>query len=382
MNGSLAIFSSHIGMRSETFVRRHMVDLLPGRTVVVTRSTKGEGGGAWTVDGPALVLDELSGTWEDRIRRGACRMHMPVEDISLSAVKRFLKKHRVRAFMGEYLDATLKWLPVAKKLGIPFFAHAHGYDVSQLLRDSKWRKDYLAYNQCSGLITVSNLSKMRLVDLGIDESKIHVIPCGVDVPEKVKERIPTEIVRCLAVGRMAAKKAPILVLDAFRRASQSFPTLHLDYVGGGELLPAVRQFIRAFSLGERVTVHGGQPKEEVQRLMDETDIFLQHSITDPDTGDEEGLPVAILEAMASNLPIVSTRHAGIPEAVADGSTGYLVDEWDSAAMAEKIVVLARNPDLRLQMGLAGWARAKETFTWDRERADLLKLLGIEGDCYA
>jgi glycosyltransferase involved in cell wall biosynthesis len=67
--------------------------------------------------------------------------------------------------------------------------------------------------------------------------------------------------------------------------------------------------------------------------------------------------------MAQSLPVISTRHAGIPEAVLDGSTGYLVNEGDSAAMAERLITLVRNYDLRRQMGIAGWQRARERFTW-------------------
>src|SRR5207247_4061449 len=123
--------------------------------------------------------------------------------------------------------------------------------------------------------------------------------------------------------------------------------------------------------------HGGQPNEVVQRLMRDADIFVQHSITDPDTGDAEGLPVSILEAMAHGLPVVSTRHAGIPEAVSDGVSGYLVDEGDTAGMAERIVALIRSADLRHRMGDAGWRRAKEDFSWERERSALLRILGLE-----
>jgi colanic acid/amylovoran biosynthesis glycosyltransferase len=356
-----------------------MVDLLPGRTVAVARSARGDGCGAWTVDCPMLVLDELSGAWGGRMRRVARKMGMPVADNSLRAVERFLKKHKVQVFLGEYMDQSLKWLPVVQELGIRFFVHAHGYDVSLTLRDPEWRRQYLAYNHCGGIITVSEVSKMRLVNMGIAESKVHVIPCGVDVPAEAKEKASNECVRCLAVGRMSAKKAPILVLDAFRRALETFPRMYLDYVGAGELLPAVRQFIRAFNLGERVTLHGGRPHGDVQRLMNEADVFVQHSVADPETGDEEGLPVAILEAMAKSLPVVSTRHAGIPEAVVDGSTGYLVDEWDSVAMGEKIAILARDPGRRRHLGIAGWEHAKKHFTWDRERADLLRTLGLESE---
>ena len=123
-------------------------------------------------------------------------------------------------------------------------------------------------------------------------------------------------------------------------------------------------------------LHGHQQNEEVQKLMREVDLFLQHSMSDPETGDEGGLPVAVLEAMANSLRVVSIRHAGIPEAVQDGTSGYLVDEGDSLGMGECLLALVRDPDLRWRMGEAGWRRAKEHFSWEEERTDLLRILGI------
>ncbi len=265
---------------------------------------------------------------------------------------------------------------MARRAGVRFFGHAHGYDISQRLRDRRWQEDYLQYNASDGIIVVSQASRDRLVDLGISASKVHVVPCGVDVPAAPRNRRETHPVRCLAVGRMVAKKGPILTLDAFRRALHAHPDLHLDYVGEGDLLPAVRQFVQAFALEDNVTVHGGLPSEDVQRLMDGADILLQHSITDPATGDEEGLPVAILEAMARSIPVVSTLHAGIPEAVVEGVTGYLVKEGETRAMAERIVALAGDADLRHHMGMAGWERARDHFAWERERESLLGVMSL------
>jgi glycosyltransferase involved in cell wall biosynthesis len=153
--------------------------------------------------------------------------------------------------------------------------------------------------------------------------------------------------------------------------------LRLDYVGDGELLSAAQQFVRAFNMEDRVTLHGGQPSEVVLDLMRRADMFLQHSMTDALTGDEEGLPVAILEAMANSLPVLSTRHAGIPEAVVEGRTGYLVEEGNSAAMADRLLALARDPELRESMGKTGWQRARERFSWEKECADLRQVLGLD-----
>jgi glycosyltransferase involved in cell wall biosynthesis len=171
-------------------------------------------------------------------------------------------------------------------------------------------------------------------------------------------------------------KSPILALDAFRRASQACQALRLDYVGGGPLLPAAQQFVQALDMGDRVHLHGAQPHRVVLDLMKGADVFIQHSITDPETGHAEGLPVAILEAMAHGLPVVATRLGGIPEEVVHGETGYLAEPGDSSKMAEYIIALARERDLRSQMGQAGWRRAKDHFSWERERTSLLRILGL------
>jgi colanic acid/amylovoran biosynthesis glycosyltransferase len=111
-------------------------------------------------------------------------------------------------------------------------------------------------------------------------------------------------------------------------------------------------------------------------LLREADIFVQHSCVDPLSGDAEGLPASILEAMAVGLPVVSTMHAGIPEAVEDGVTGLLVPERDTRAMAARLVDLGRDAELRRTMGLRGWDRARRLFSWELERERLLHVLRL------
>ena len=379
MSYPLAIFAPHIGARSETFIRRHMEHLLPGRTVVVAITARAPHGGDWGIDCPSVVLDQLesAGTGWRLFTACARRIGVPVKDHVINVVKRFLRDRQVKVAVGEYLDLALPWFRVCNEIGIKFFAHAHGYDVSERLRAAKWREEYLEYNRADGVITMSHVSRQKLLSLGLDARKVHVIPYGVEVGAQPTNRDHGQVVRCVAVGRMVAKKAPIFTLDAFRRAAEVCPNLRLDYVGTGELLPAVQHFIRAFNLNEKVTLHHGQSNEVVRELLKAGEIFVQHSITDADSGDEEGLPVAILEAMSHSLPVVSTRHAGIPEAVVDGTTGYLVEEGNTVAMADKLVALAQNPVLRRQMGTLGWERAKKYFSWEKERAELLNLFNLQ-----
>jgi len=378
----LAIFTPDLGVRSETFIRRHVDDLWPGHCVVVTGMSGRLTGPDWKANCPVLDLSQQRNL---RLRQQVVRSILgkagwTLEEPEIRRVRAFLVRHEVNVAMGEYLDVSLPWLKVCRDLGIAFWGHGHGYDVSRLLRDDVWRRAYLQYRDAAGVVVVSEVSRKRLVDLGLNAERVHVVPCGVEVGPLVQRQDRRgEPIRCLAVGRMVAKKAPILCLDAFRRAAERMPNLRLTYVGAGELLPAARHFVKAFGLGDRVSLLGGQSSEVVQRLMAEADVFVQHSVVDEDTGDEEGLPVAILEAMAQGLPVVSTRHAGIPEAVIDHGTGLLVDEGDSIGMADGLVELAGDAGLRQRLGEAGWQRAKAMFSWEQERGRLLKIMGLVDD---
>lgn len=374
----LAIVAPRVGAPSETFIRRHMVDLLPGRTALVVNSVMPANGVNWTVQGPVLAVNQMPAPGlAARLLRFAVPSirHSPMRHFTRQ-VRRFLREQGVSTVLGEFLSHSLPYLPIARDAGCRFWAHAHGWDISAAVRLPEWREGYRQYREADGVITMSEFSRRRLIGLGLDPSRVHTIPYGVDVPDQPPRRSRTEspLVRCLAVGRMVTKKAPILVLAAFRQAAVECPDLRLDLIGDGELYPAVRQFVEAYRMSDRVTLHGAQSHDRVRALMQEADIFVQHSITDPDSGDEEGLPVAILEAMSFGLPVLSTRHAGIPEAVIEGVTGMLVEEGDVDGMARALVAMGKDRDKRVAFGEAGWSQARERFSWQRERTDLLRVL--------
>ena len=369
----LAVVAPSLGTPSETFIQRHMIDLLPGRTALAVREVVAP---KLAGDAPLLEIGRSRG----KLRWAFDGTGYAVGLSSLSPVQRslgrFLERNGVEVVLSEYLDQSLKWLPVARHYGIRFFAHAHGYDVSKSLRDPDIRVSYLRLAEADGIITMSRYSRDRLVEIGLPANKIHVVPYGIDVPRVLPERATGPHVRCLAVGRMVPKKAPLSTLEAFRLAAQEFPGLRLDYVGDGPLFEQAAEFVRGHGLEQRVTLHGVQPNATVLRLMKESGIFLQHSVTAPVTGDQEGLPVAILEAMAYGLPVVSTRHAGIPESVVEGETGLLNDEGDVPTMAANLLLLARDPELRERMGRDGWQRVRDQFSWEHERNALLELMGL------
>ena len=365
----LAILTPDYGLGIATFIRRYACDLLPGATAVIGRaSVEDTRPISWRAPGPFL---DLAGIIGGRLRRQVAHGAFKQVGVHLDriAIKRFWKQHKVQVVLGQYLDFSLQWLDLARESGLRFFVRAHGDDFLIRPQDPRWRAEYLRYAQADGIVSNSRAGRDALVALGLDASKIRVLHYGIDVPDQPPPRGRPPEIRCICVGRVVPQKAPILLLDSFRRAAEQVPSLRLDYVGDGSLMPAVREFLQAFHLHDKVTVHGVQNNDAVLRLLQQADIYIQHSVW-------EGLGIAILEAMAHALPVVATATGGILETVVDSTTGYLVDPRDSAAMADRIVSLARDPDLRCRLGLAGWRRAREHFTWERERAQLLEILGL------
>ncbi len=370
---TFAVFTAQLGTVSETFIRRHVEDLLPGRTVAVARASSHPMGGRWEAPCPVLFLDRAQAGWGVRLGRRLGAAWEPQRD---RIVTRFLRRTGVTMVLGEYLDQFAAFAPLLDRLGIPYVVQGHGIDLSASLRDPETAKLYArTYQSARAILTRCEPHRRRLIDLGLPPEKVHVNPGGVDLPAAAPLRGPAAAKRLLALGRMTAKKGPIYLLEAFRRAVARDPALSLDYVGGGELLSAARQFVDATGLDDRVTLHGAASEAVKQRLLAECGVFVQHSLTDPATGDEEGLPASIQEAMANGLAVVSTRHAGIPEAVEDGRTGLLVDEGDVGAMAEAILAA---PARAAELGAAGARRAASLYGWEHERARLLAWLMADG----
>jgi glycosyltransferase involved in cell wall biosynthesis len=192
-------------------------------------------------------------------------------------------------------------------------------------------------------------------------------------------RYDDQELRFLFVGRLAEKKDPITLLRSFASARKSLLPVNsvLTMAGDGPLRATVEKEIAALGLADHVRLLGRRTHHEVIELYQSAHIYVQHSVIAPN-GDEEGLPVSITEALAAGLPVVSTRHSGIPEAVIDGVTGVLVDEKDIQGMADAMVDLARNPDRWDQFGRAGRALLEEEFSVPLVQEKLRSVLGVKG----
>ena len=212
----------------------------------------------------------------------------------------------------------------------------------------------------AGVISVSQFLLDNLAAHGVRHPNAHVIPSGVDIRRFTPG--DTRPLSCLAVGRFVEKKAPLITLASFAEATRDLPEARLDFVGDGPLLEPAQALAADLGVAEKVTFHGAQPHDVVRDLLATTEFFLQHSVTAQD-GNTEGLPTAIQEAMAAGCITVSTRHAGIPEAIDEGETGYLVDEHDARGFTAAIRTAMTAPD---RPAMAARARAVAEARFDNE----------------
>jgi colanic acid/amylovoran biosynthesis glycosyltransferase len=366
VNARLAVFTTQLGA---SFINRHVEDLLPRRTVAVTRYAGHPLGGFYEAPCPVLFLDRWALSIPVRLAR---RAGMPEARLRDAAVSRFLRRHGVTLVLGEFLDQFVDFVPLLDRMGLPYVAQGHGIDLSAALLEPGMAERYLAYKSAQAILTRSEFHRQRLINIGLSPEQVHVNLGGVDVPAQLPQRGSDAHKRFLAVGRMTPKKGPIYLLEAFRLAAARDPDISLDFIGDGPLFPAARQFVDACGLGARVRLHGFASEETKNRLLSQCSVFIQHSITDPDTGDEEGLPAAIQEAMAHGMAVISTRHAGIPEAVKEGVTGWLVDEGDVENMAAAIL---KAPLFASVFGNASYLQAASEHAWSHERSRLIHWFG-------
>jgi glycosyltransferase involved in cell wall biosynthesis len=227
----------------------------------------------------------------------------------------------------------------------------------------------------AGIIVPSRFLAEKLAKAGCPSEKLHVSHNGVDASRFAPtRRIPDRLV---AIGRLVEKKAPHLTIAAFAKISDRFPEARLSIVGDGPLAPRCRALIGEFKLEARVILHGAQSFTFVAELLNSASVFVQHSVTAKD-GDTEGFGISIVEAMASCIPVVTTRHNGFVETVEHGVTGLLVDEHDVDGMASAIAALLEDPASAAKMGEAGRERVLSNFTIEKSCDRLRSIMRLAG----
>jgi glycosyltransferase involved in cell wall biosynthesis len=262
-------------------------------------------------------------------------------------------------------------LIVHRLTGIPFSFTAHGHDlhVDRRMLDTK-------VQAAAFVVAVSEYNREMIVaDCGEHvRDKIHVIHCGVD-SEVFRPQAPrsgNRPLQMICVASFEEVKGHRYLVEACRLLREQRVDFICHLVGEGPLRNETERRIAEAGLGSRVIVHGGQPRPVVARMLAESDAAVLASYPTAQ-GKREGIPVGLMEAMASGLPVVATRISGIPELVEDGRTGYLVPPSDSAALAAALRRLAQDAEVRERMGQAGRDKVIAQFDLRTSAAELLEL---------
>lgn len=276
----------------------------------------------------------------ERHRSSPARIH--------DSLKAFFETHHVDVVLAEFGNVGADICEHTQKLGIPLIVHFHGHDAHRSSVVSEYHEKYLRmFKSAFQIITVSRFMTDALIAMGADPAKITLNPYG---PQEIFfDNNSTFDETIVGIGRFTDIKAPHLTLLAFQKVLKSCPNAKLVMGGHGELLEACQTLALALGITESVTLTGALKHEEVMPLVSKARCFVQHSVV-PSYGDAEGTPVAILEAQAAGLPVVATRHAGIVDAVVDGSTGFLVEERDIDGMAGRLIKLLQDKELAQRMG--------------------------------
>ena len=205
--------------------------------------------------------------------------------------------------------------------------------------------------------------KQKLIDYGCETGKIRVHPVGIDLEKyRFSERRiqPGGTVNILTVGRLCEKKGFEYGIRAIATLSRNFKNIRYLIAGDGPLRENLFSLTAELNIRQYVEFVGPVDQEELVVLYEKSQLFLLPSVTARD-GDQEGTPTVLLEAQAMGLPVVSTRHSGIPEITADGQSGFIVPEKDTGALCERLTYLLSHPGLWPEMGGKGRAFIEKHF---------------------
>ena len=272
-----------------------------------------------------------------------------------------LKAHHIDVVLAEYGTTSAEITDACKYAKIPLIAHFHGRDSSDYNVLKSYREKYQRmFDYAFSVIAVSHEMEKRLMALGCPKDKLVYVPC---VPEDsfFKEEALLTKPQFVFVGRFTEKKAPYAVLLAFKRVVDEYANAKLLMIGDGDLFNSTKNMAKILELSNNVEFLGTQSPDRIIETMKESLAYVQHSII-TDEGDMEGTPVAVMEASAMGLPVISTFHAGIPDVVVDGETGLLCKELDVDKMASDMLRLLKDKDFAVKLGRNGKQRMKKYFT--------------------
>jgi glycosyltransferase involved in cell wall biosynthesis len=257
---------------------------------------------------------------------------------------------------------------------LPLVVSLHGSDVYVAEKVALARRVASYVFRNAGAVTACSADLgTRAVALGADPARVEVVPYGVDADRfrpdphlRAKRRaslgIPPGAPLVFAAGRLVRKKGFEYLVDAIASLPRDAGILTV-IAGAGDLEAELKQRAEAAGAADRVRFAGNLSQDDVAGWLATADIIAVPSVRD-DSGNVDGLPNIVLEAMASGTPLISTPAGGIPSVVRNWHTGVIVPERSGAELAAAILTLARDPEMRVRLGEAARASVVARFGWE------------------
>jgi glycosyltransferase involved in cell wall biosynthesis len=368
---SVLVYRDTVGVRSESFIQRQYRAFRELEPLYVG-----------TKRGPLAAKDALILAAPGPF--GACGRAMFRQFGRIPArLDRAIAEHRPSLIHAQFGLGGALALPIAEKTGLPLVVTFHGGDATKdkhfgqraLVATVFQRRRRKMVETAHTILCVSQFVRDTLIARGFAPEKLVTHYLGIDIPEDVVLPPAGSSNTVLFVGRLVEKKGVDTLIDAMAILRQSAaPGLELSVIGDGPARGDLEK--RAKAAGVKASFQGWQEEKKVSAAMRRALLLAVPSRT-AGGGDAEGLPTVIMEAMSIGVPVVATRHAGIPEIVSDRVTGLLAPEADPEALAQAILALKTEPDLASRLRGEAYADVRARFDAERQSALLERmLLGI------
>lgn len=273
--------------------------------------------------------------------------------LEATVLARHLSAQGVRHIHNHFADSSGTVTMLAAAIaGIPFSMTMHG--PALFYEPRRWRLD-VKTARAAFVSCISHFCRSQAMYFSAPEhwDRLRIVHCGVDPAQYGRQDIARGK-HVIFVGRLAAVKGLPVLIEAFARVLARHPDAHLSIVGDGPERAPAEARVAGLGMAGRVTFHGYRSSAEVAGLLSGADLMVLPSFA-------EGVPVVLMEAMASTLPVIASRVAGVQELVEDGVSGLTVPPGDLDTLAERIADLLDDPDLCARMGAAGRRKVMADF---------------------
>ena len=300
------------------------------------------------------------------------------------ALMEIMARERPRAVQIAIIDDGHLGVWLKRWLRLPFLVYAHGNDILRVLQGA-WPRQRTDLQAADRVVANSRYTAGLVEQAGVDPHRIHVIYPGCDA-ERFRPRHVDPVLHgrllgertggpiLLTVGNLVERKGHDMIIQALPRVVARLPNVTCLIVGDGPYRGALDRLAREVGIRDHIVFAGRVDANDLPAVYALSDVFVMPSRVRPAECDVEGFGLVFLEANACGKPVIGGRTGGIPEAIVDGETGFLVDPESPADIGARLLTVLSDPDRAAEMGRRGRNRVRAQFSWAGATAQIQDLI--------